>query len=90
MCQYSSYAYFSNLTRLWTPKKDVLVTRGMLFAKSNPHLCPQKIEELQQRMKYNGTKKIKADVAMNGIRLGCNDRHTLEIKVIKEFNETGR
>ena len=63
----------SNLARLWTPKKKVLVTRGMLFAKSNPHLCPSEIKNLRKKLVYENKSEIEAYTHTNGHRLPCDD-----------------
>ena len=71
----------SNLLELWKPAKKVLVTRGMLFAKSNPHLCPSEVEALRKQLVYSNGSVVNAYTHTNGHRLPCDDVKMLKMNV---------
>ena len=64
----------SNLKRLWTPKNNIKITRGKLFAKSNPQLCPKEIGRLRDHMSHKNGTKIQAKISRhtNGHRTSCD------------------
>ena len=62
----------NNLEKLWTPANTIKVTRGKIFAQSNPRLCPVLIYDLQAKMRQNKG-NVSGDVSLqsNGNRVVC-------------------
>lgn len=72
----------NNLTSLWAPNRKIIVSRGKLFAKSNPKLCPRVIRKFKNRLIYDNGSVIEAKIAKhtNGHLTSC-DMNQLQLKV---------
>ena len=63
----------SRLSELWSGNSNITVNDGAIFFQYNPRLCPQRISDLQDRIKYKNGSKVVGEISIqnNGNKVSC-------------------